>query len=84
MNSGLTWTNSGCAGNGEGIFAFMPLHCVDPHKKHSRWYTAMESFARPRPGQWMARHVAPHVDPWLYRKTGGRYPSAVGGASTAP
>ena len=29
-------------------------------------------------------HVAARIDPWLYRKTGGRYPSILGGASTAP
>ena len=62
----------------------MPLRYVDPHKKHSRWYTATESFARSRPGQFLAHHVFPRIDPWLYRKTGGRYPSILGGASTAP
>ena len=62
----------------------MPLHYVDPHKKRSRTYTALESFGRSRPGQFLARHVTPHIDPWLYRATGGRYPSVLGGVSTAP
>jgi deazaflavin-dependent oxidoreductase (nitroreductase family) len=62
----------------------MPLHYVDPHKKHGRWYTALESFGRSRPGQFYARHAAARIDPWLYRATGGRYPSILGGASTAP
>jgi deazaflavin-dependent oxidoreductase (nitroreductase family) len=62
----------------------MPLRYVDPHKEHTRRYTAMESFSRSRPGQWVARRVASRIDPWLYRKTGGRYPSALGGPSTAP
>ena len=62
----------------------MPLHYVDPRKKHGRWYAALESFARSRPGQFYARRVASRIDPWLYRKTGGRYPSILGGASTAP
>jgi deazaflavin-dependent oxidoreductase (nitroreductase family) len=62
----------------------MPLHYVDPYKKHSRWYTALESFGRSRPGQFWAHHFAPRMDPWLYRKTGGRYPSILGAVSTAP
>ena len=32
----------------------------------------------------MAHHVFSHVDPWLFRKTGGRYPWIFGGMSTAP
>jgi deazaflavin-dependent oxidoreductase (nitroreductase family) len=62
----------------------MPLHYVDPHKKHSRWYTALESFGRSPAGQFLAHHVTPHVDPWLYRATGGRWPWILGGVSTAP
>ncbi len=62
----------------------MPLRYVDPNKKHGRWYTALESFGRSRPGQFLAHHLFPHIDPWLYRATGGRYPSILGGASTAP
>lgn len=62
----------------------MPLRYVDPHRKHGRWYTALESFARSRQGQWYARHVGPHIDPWLFRATGGRWPSIMGGVSTAP
>jgi len=62
----------------------MPLHYVDPHKKHSRWYTAMETFSRSGPGQFMAHNVFPRIDPWLFRVTGGRYPWVLGGPSTAP
>jgi deazaflavin-dependent oxidoreductase (nitroreductase family) len=62
----------------------MPLHYVDPHKMHSRFYKAQEKFSRSRPGQLWARYFAPRMDPWLYRKTGGRYPSIFGGMSTAP
>jgi deazaflavin-dependent oxidoreductase (nitroreductase family) len=62
----------------------MPLHYVDPHKKQGRMYKAWESWGRSRPGQWSARHVARRIDPWLYRVTGGRYPSVLGGVSTAP
>jgi deazaflavin-dependent oxidoreductase (nitroreductase family) len=67
-----------------GSVGGMPLHYVDPYKKRGRWYTPIESFSRSRPGQWYARHVASRIDPWLYRKTGGRYPSIFGGPSTAP
>jgi len=52
----------------------MPLHYADPHKKHSRWYTALENFGRSRPGQFLSHHLFPRMDPWLYRATGGRYP----------
>ena len=62
----------------------MPLHYTDPRKKHSRWYTALENFGRSRPGQFLAHHVTPRIDPWLYRATGGRYPWILGGVSTAP
>jgi len=62
----------------------MPLHYVDPHKNHSRRYAALESFSRSRAGQFVARHIAPRIDPALYRATGGRYPRVVGGMSTAP
>lgn len=62
----------------------MPLRYVDPHKKHGRRYQALESFGRSRPGQWYARHVGPHIDPWLFGATGRRWPSIVGGVSTAP
>jgi deazaflavin-dependent oxidoreductase (nitroreductase family) len=62
----------------------MPLHYVDPHKKHGRWYAALESFGRSRPGHFYAHQVGPRVDPWLYRATGGRWPSILGGVSTAP
>jgi deazaflavin-dependent oxidoreductase (nitroreductase family) len=62
----------------------MPLHYVDPHKKHSRWYTAVETFSRSPAGQFMARRVYSRIDPWLFRATGGRYPWVLGGPSTAP
>jgi deazaflavin-dependent oxidoreductase (nitroreductase family) len=67
-----------------GTVSCMPLRYVDPNKKHSRRYTALESFGRSRPGQFLAHHLFPRIDPWLYRATGGRYPSILGGASTAP
>jgi deazaflavin-dependent oxidoreductase (nitroreductase family) len=62
----------------------MPLRYVDPLKKRSRWYTAFESFIRSRSGELSVRHLFSHVDPWLYRATGGRYPAFLGALSTAP
>lgn len=62
----------------------MPLRYVDPHKRHSRRYEAIEAFSRSGPGQFLAHHLWSRVDPWLYRATGGRYPSIFGGPSTAP
>ncbi|GFG55416.1 nitroreductase [Mycolicibacterium agri] len=62
----------------------MPLHYVDPLQERGRWYRAQERFARSRPGQFVARHVFFHIDPWLFRVTGGRYPWVLGGNATAP
>ena len=62
----------------------MRLQYVDPHKKHGRWYAALESFGRSRLGQFYAHHVGPRVDPGLYRVTKGRWPSIIGGVSSAP
>jgi deazaflavin-dependent oxidoreductase (nitroreductase family) len=62
----------------------MALHYVDPHKKHSRVNKAFERFARSRAGQFTARHISPRIDPWLYRKTGGRYPWVIGSIASAP
>ncbi len=62
----------------------MPLHYVDPHKKHSRWYKATEGFARSRPGTFISLQFFSRIDPWLYRVTRGRYPSSLGGLTSAP
>lgn len=62
----------------------MSLHYVDPHRPHGYRYTALMNFGRSRPGQFFARDVSFHVDPWLYRTTGGRYPRVLGGTVTAP
>jgi deazaflavin-dependent oxidoreductase (nitroreductase family) len=62
----------------------MPLHYVDPNKRRGRFYRANVRFARSPAGQFLARHVTPHIDPWLYRATGGRYPSSIGSIATAP
>lgn len=62
----------------------MPLRNVDPNKKRGRLHQVTVSFARSRSGQFLARHVFPRIDPWLYRATGGRYPWIIGGAAGAP
>ncbi len=62
----------------------MRLHYVDPHQKRGRWYSAVERYARSRSGQFVGRHVFWHIDPWLYRLSGGRYPWILGGVATAP
>jgi deazaflavin-dependent oxidoreductase (nitroreductase family) len=62
----------------------MRLHYVDPYKQNGLWYKALESWGRSRPGQFVARRVFYRIDPWLFRATGGRYPSIMGGMSTAP
>jgi len=62
----------------------MPLPHIGPNKKRGRWYEATTRFAGSRPGQFLARHVNPRIDPCLYRATAGRYPSCLGTIPTAP
>lgn len=62
----------------------MPLHYVDPTREYGRWYRALERFGRSRAGGFVARHFFWHIDPWLYRATGGRYPAIMGGICAAP
>lgn len=62
----------------------MPLHYVDPHKKHGPFYDASVRFTRTRLGLALGLHFFPRIDPWLYRATGGRYPAVLGGMVTAP
>ena len=50
----------------------MPLRYVDPHKKRGPLYRANVGFGRSRAGQFIARHIARHTDPYLFRLTGGR------------
>ncbi|OBG66282.1 MULTISPECIES: nitroreductase family deazaflavin-dependent oxidoreductase [unclassified Mycobacterium] len=50
----------------------MPLRYVDPHKRRGPLYRASVRFGRSRAGQFMARHIARHTDPYLFRLTGGR------------
>jgi deazaflavin-dependent oxidoreductase (nitroreductase family) len=62
----------------------MPLRYVDPNKKRGRIYHVNVRFARSRAGQFLARHVTPRIDPWLYRATGGRYPASLPVVLSAP
>jgi deazaflavin-dependent oxidoreductase (nitroreductase family) len=50
----------------------MPLRYVDPAKKRGRMYALNVRFGRSRAGQFIARHIARHTDPHLFRLTGGR------------
>jgi deazaflavin-dependent oxidoreductase (nitroreductase family) len=63
---------------------WMPLHYVDPNKKRGPVYRAYNRVSRTRPMQYYGRHVAPRIDPWLYRATGGRYPTILGSIPSAP
>ena len=62
----------------------MPLRYVDPHRKQSRIYRADMRFGRSRAGGWVGRHISPRIDPWLYRKTRGRYPASLPVITSAP
>jgi deazaflavin-dependent oxidoreductase (nitroreductase family) len=50
----------------------VPLRYVDPHKKRGPVYRASVRFGRSSVGQFIARHIARHTDPYLFRLTGGR------------
>lgn len=50
----------------------MPLRYVDPHKYRGRSYARSVRFGRSRIGQFIAKHVARHTDPYLFRLTDGR------------
>lgn len=45
---------------------------VDPGNRASRLVSAYTAFLSTRVGRWTAINVAPKVDPWLLRATGGR------------
>lgn len=62
----------------------MPVEYVDPNAERSRLYRASEQFARTRIGRRWGMHVAPHIDPYLYRITKGRYPVVMGMVLNAP
>ena len=50
----------------------VPLRYVNPTKKRGRVYRASVRFGRSRAGQFVARHIARHTDPHLFRLTRGR------------
>ncbi|MEN4479514.1 nitroreductase/quinone reductase family protein [Mycolicibacterium cosmeticum] len=62
----------------------MGLDYVDPNKKHTRAYDISVMFARTRLGRFYGMHIAPRIDPWLYKVTSGRYPAVMGMVLNAP
>ena len=47
---------------------------VDPPAKLSRPVRAYVVFLRTGVGRWLAKNIAPKVDPWLLRATGAGWP----------
>ena len=47
-------------------------------------YIGPPSAGRSRLGLAYGLRIAPRIDPWLYRATGGRYPSILGTVASAP
>ena len=45
---------------------------IDPPARVSRPLRAYAAFLRTGVGRWLAKNIAPKVDPWLLRATGGR------------
>jgi len=62
----------------------MPLRYIDPNRRRGWLYRADMRFGQTRAGQFLGRHVYRRIDPWLYRKTGGRYPTALPLIPSAP
>jgi deazaflavin-dependent oxidoreductase (nitroreductase family) len=50
----------------------VPLRHVDPARRPSALTRGLNRFSRSRFGNFVARHVAPKVDPWLGRISSGR------------
>lgn len=50
----------------------MPLRYVDPQRKRGRLYRANVRIGRSPFGQFLARRIARHTDPYLFRLSGGR------------
>ncbi len=63
---------SRCSQPARGTVLCVPLRYVDPSKKRGGVYRASVRFGRSRAGQFVARHIARHTDPHLFRLTGGR------------
>lgn len=62
----------------------VPLHYVDPHKKHGLLYRANVWFGRSWVGRTYGLRFGSTIDPLLFRATGGRFPGRVGSIATAP
>lgn len=60
------------------------LHYVDPYAERGLIYRANVRFGRTRMGRGYGLRWGSRFDPWLYRLTGGRYPSILGWIATAP
>lgn len=51
----------------------MPVPPVDPRAPRNALQRGYIRFARSRLGRWLGINLATRVDPWLLRKTGGRF-----------
>jgi len=68
----MSLTAARCRRPARGTVPGVRLRYVDPHKQRRRLYQATVRFGRSSAGQFIARHVARHTDPYLFRLTGGR------------
>jgi deazaflavin-dependent oxidoreductase (nitroreductase family) len=62
----------------------MPLPYADPNKNHGPVFKLAETFGRSKPGQFFARRVARHIDPYFFKLTGRSYTSLAGAVDQAP
>ncbi|HTY33970.1 nitroreductase family deazaflavin-dependent oxidoreductase [Mycobacterium sp.] len=59
-------------GNDSSTARTADLPRVDPPDRVSRPVRAYAAFLETELGRWIAKNVAPKIDPWLLRSTGGR------------
>lgn len=50
----------------------MPLPIVDPQRRSTAFTRTMTKFARSKPGNFLAQHIAAKTDPWLVRVSRGK------------
>ena len=62
----------------------MPLRYIDPNRKRGPLYRTYVRISRTRLMLAYGLRIAPRIDPWLYRATGGRYPAILGAVASAP
>jgi deazaflavin-dependent oxidoreductase (nitroreductase family) len=75
----LTRPRNVCAGRGydrDGMAGTPKLRYVDPYERRGRMYLAVCRLSATRAGAWLAVNIAWKVDPYLLKRTRGRFSTA--------